>query len=235
MARVTIAGVTVAAMLAFPGAALADVRIQAVDGTPDGTIVNSWSPSAVTIQIGESVTWSFDGTASAHNIESDTGAWTFANARAAGNGPATYKFETEGTYTFVCFFHRSTMTGTITVGNPPPPPPPPLSAQPFVNDFPAPTVLEVRDTVAPKLDRVSVTRVRKGAKIRLRLSEAGKVAVKLTHGKTVKRRTVEVHKGMSAVTVNGLRAGTYRVDVSATDLAGNAAKSAKPARVTVRS
>ena len=99
---------------------------------------------------------------------------------------------------------------------------------------PAPATLEVRDTVAPKLDRVSVTRVRKGAKVRLRLSEAGKVAVKLTRGKTVKRRTVEVAKGTSSFTVSGLRAGTYRVQVSATDLAGNAAKPAKRARVTVR-
>ena len=106
---------------------------------------------------------------------------------------------------------------------PPPPPPPPLSEQPFANDFPAPATLEVRDTVAPKLDRVKVTRARKGAKVRLRLSEAGKVAVKLARGKAVKRRTVEVAKGTSTLTVSGLRAGTYRVQVTATDLAGNAA------------
>lgn len=65
MARVTIAGVTVAAVLAFPGTALADATIHAVDGTAANGGVNSWSPSEVTIQAGESVTWSFDGTSSA--------------------------------------------------------------------------------------------------------------------------------------------------------------------------
>lgn len=235
MARVTIAGVTVAAVLAFPGTALADATIHAVDGTAANGGVNSWSPSEVTIQAGESVTWSFDGTSSAHNVQSDQGGWTLSNQAATGNGPVTYKFDVQGIYTFYCVLHQSTMKGTITVGDPPPPPPPPPSEQPFVNDFPAPTVLEVRDEVAPKLDRVSVKRVRGGARVRFRLSEAGKVAIELSRGKRVRSRTVEVRKGTSAVTVGGLRAGSYRVQVSAADLAGNAAKSSKRARVTVRS
>ncbi len=122
------------------------------------------------------------------------------------------------------------MRGTVTVTDatgapPPPPPPPPLSEQPFPNQFPAPTILEVRDTIAPKLDRVSVKRVRRGARVRFRLSEAGKITVKLTRrGQKAKTRTVTVRKGVSAVTVKGLRKGTYRVRVSAADLAGNAAR-----------
>jgi hypothetical protein len=44
-----------------------------------------------------------------------------------------------------------------------------------------------------------------------------------------------VRKGTSSVTVEGLRKGTYRVQVSAKDLAGNAASGAKHASVTVRS
>jgi hypothetical protein len=118
---------------------------------------------------------------------------------------------------------------------PPPPPPPPLSAQPFANDVAAPTILEVRDTVVPTLDRVAVTRVRKGARVRFRLSETGKVTIKLTRrGQKAKTRTVQVRKGTSSATINGLRAGSYRVQVSAADLAGNAARATKRARITVR-
>jgi plastocyanin len=240
MARVTIAGVTIAAVLAFPGAALADATIQATDGVlPDGSD-NRWTPNAVTVKVGETVTWSFAGTTIAHNVKSAAG-WDFSSTFAVAGPDATHVFTTPGTYEFFCQLHAAPMRGTVTVTDetgapPPPPPPPPLSEQPFVNDLPAPTVLEVRDTVAPKLDRVAVTRVRKGARVRLRLSEAGKVAIKLTRGgKTAKTRTVEVRKGASSITVNGLRAGSYRVQVSASDLAGNAAKSSKRARITVRS
>jgi plastocyanin len=237
--RLKIAGATIVATLALPGAAFADATVQAVDGTAANGGINQWAPSAPTVKVGEKVTWTFAGTTLNHNVKSDTGAWTLASAIAVAGPDATYTFTAPGTYTFACELHRSTMTGTVTVTDatgapPPPPPPPPLSEQPFANDVPAPATLEVRDTVAPKLDRVSVTRVRKGAKIRLRLSEAGKVAVRLTRGKTVKRRTVEVRKGTSSFTVSGLRAGTYRVDVSATDLAGNAATPAMRARVTIR-
>ena len=131
------------------------------------------------------------------------------------------------------------MRGTVTVTDatgapPPPPPPPPLSEQPFVNDVPAPAVLEVRDLVAPKLDHVAVARVAHGARVRFRLSEAGTVTVKLTRGKAVKTRTVNVRKGTSSVTVKGLRAGSYRVQVSAKDLAANTAGAPKRARVTLR-
>jgi plastocyanin len=241
MARVTIAGVTLAAVLAFPGAALADATIQATDGVlPDGGD-NRWTPNAVTVKAGETVTWSFAGTTIAHNVKAAPG-WEISNAppAAAGGPPATHTFTTPGTYEFFCQLHAGPMRGTVTVTDeagtpPPPPPPPPLSEQPFVNDVPAPAVLEVRDELAPTLDRVTVTRVRKGARVRVRLSEAGKVAIKLTRGgKTAKTRAVEVRKGISSITVNGLRAGSYRVHVSATDLAGNAAKSSKRARITIR-
>lgn len=232
--RLKLAGATLVAVLALPGTALADVTFQAVDN------VNLWSPNTATIKVGEKVTWTFAGTTLFHNVKSDTGPWTTFGSTPAIVGPdVSYPFTTPGTYTFFCELHKSTMTGTITVTDatgapPPPPPPPPLSEQPFANDFPAPATLEVRDTVAPKLDRVKVTRARKGAKVRLRLSEAGKVAIRLTRGKSVKRRTAQVAKGTSTLTISGLRAGSYSVQVTATDLAGNAAGAPKRARVTVR-
>jgi plastocyanin len=233
-----VAGLTILAVLALPSAAFADATIQATDGTlPDGSD-NRWTPNALTIKAGETVTWSFAGTALAHNVKSAAG-WDLMNAPAIAGPPATYTFTTPGTYEFFCQLHATPMRGTITVTDeagtaPPPPPPPPPSEQPYANDYPGPTVLEVRDTVAPTLDHVRVTRARRAAKVRLRLSEAGKATVELTRGTQVKRRTVEVRKGTSSFTVTGLRKGTYRVKVTATDLAGNAAKTTKRTRVTVR-
>jgi plastocyanin len=237
--RLTIAGMTVAAVLAMPGVASADITLQATDGVLVDGSDNRWTPNTATVKVGEAVTWSFAGTNLPHNVKSGAG-WDFGNAPALAGPAASYTFTTPGTYEFFCQLHAGPMRGTITVTDatgtaPPPPPPPPLSEQPFLNDFPAPSILEVRDTVAPKLDRVAVTRVRKGARVRLRLSEAGKVTVKLARGgKTVKTRTVEVRKGESAVTITGLRAGSYRVQVSAKDLAGNTAGAAKRAALTVR-
>jgi plastocyanin len=238
MTRLTIAGVTVAAVLALPGMAFADATIQATDGTlPDGSD-NRWTPNAVTVKVGETVTWSFDGTGIPHNVASTD--WGLASAPALAGPPVTFTFTTPGTYEFFCQLHPTPMRGIVTVADaagtlPPPPPPPPLSAQPFVNDVPAPTVLEVRDVLAPTLDRVRASRVAHGARVRFRLSEAGTLRVKLTRGKTVKTRTVNVRKGTSTVTVKGLRAGSYRVQVSAKDLAGNTAGAPKRARVTLRS
>ncbi len=79
--------------------------------------------------------------------------------------------------------------------------------------------------MVPKLDRVKMSRVKRGVKVRFRLSEGGKVTVKATRGRSVVTRTVEVAKGRAPSRVRGLKAGRYRVQVSATDLAGNAAKS----------
>jgi plastocyanin len=237
--KLRFAALTAAAIFVSPSAALADATVKAADGNDQGA-PNRWEPNAVTVKVGETVTWSFDGTALMHNVRSRAG-WQLSSAPAFGGAPVRNTFTTPGTYEFYCELHESTMRGTVTVTDetgapPPPPPPPPLSAQPFPNDVPAPTILEVRDTVAPKLDRVAVTRMRKGARVRFRLSEAGKVTIKLTRrGQAAKTRTVQAPTGTSSATIKGLRAGSYRVQVNAADLAGNVARASKRARVTVRS
>jgi plastocyanin len=239
--KLRVVALTAAAIFASPAAALADATVQAVDGTAADNNNNRWDPATPTVKVGELVTWRFAGTANLHNVKSDSPNWTLQTPFATAGPSAEYRFTVPGTYTFFCELHKPTMTGSVTVTDetgapPPPPPPPPLSAQPFVNDAPALTVLEVRDTVAPKLDRVAVTRVRKGARVRFRLSEAGKVTIRLTRrGHAAKSRTVEARKGTSSATVKGLRAGSYRVQVSAADLAGNTARAARRARVTVHS
>lgn len=223
----------VATALLFPAVATADVTVNAVDGS------NTWSLPNVSIKVGETVNWSFEGTTTPHNAQNRSGNWVLASLPKVAQPTLSYKFEAKGTYTFECFLHKDTMFGEVTVADAtgdtgPPPPPPPLSEQPFANDIPPLSVFEVRDTVVPKLDRVKVSRVARGMRVRFRLSEAGKVTVKATRGRSVTTRTVEVAKGTRSITVKGLKSGSYRVQVSAKDLAGNAAKSAPRASVTVR-
>ena len=220
-----------AALLAFPAVAAADATVQTMDAT------NTFSPAEVTVKVGEKVTWNFS--AMPHNVKNNSTNWGIETKYLVAPQIASNTFTTPGEYLFLCQLHGTTMTGKVTVLDeagtpPPPPPPPPLSEQPWTNDIPPLSVFEVRDTSAPKLDRVKVSRVKRGVKVGLRLSEAGKVTVKATRGRSVTTRTFEVAKGTRSVTLRGLKAGRYRVRVSAKDLAGNAAKAHPRAGVTVR-
>jgi plastocyanin len=225
------AAALLAAALALPAGASADATVRAVDGS------NTWSPAAVTIKVGETVTWNF--AALPHNVKNASSNWEFQTNYLFAPSTASKTFTAAGEYRYLCQLHGSTMTGTITVldeaGTPQPPPPaPPLGEQPFANDIAPLTVFEKRDRVAPKLTRVKATGIRRGVRVALRLSEAGKVTVRATRGKAVVKRTIEVAKGRRTVTVRGLKAGRYRVQVTASDLAGNAAKAKPRTRVTVR-
>ena len=227
-----IAAVATFALLAFPSAALADATVQAVDGVaPDGSD-NRWNPSVVDIQVGEKVTWTFAGTKLVHNVKGVT--FNLRSTPTPTGPDVSYTFDAVGTYEFFCELHAQPMRGTVRVGNPPPPPPPPLSEQPFPNDAPAPTTLELLDETAPTLSSVKVSRVKRGARVRFRLSEAGRVTIKLTRGnRVVKTRRINARRGANSVIVRSVRAGRYRVQVSARDLSGNRARS-KRARITVR-
>jgi plastocyanin len=223
----------VAALAAAPPALAANADVQAVDG-PTGSGDNSWSPAAVSVKVGDTVTWHFN-TLAAHNVKSTTANWSIDTPfKSSGGAPETYAFTAEGTYGFVCELH-SEMTGTVTVGTPPPPPPPPLSEQPFANDQPAPTVFEVTDERRPRVSRVSAGGREGSARVRFRLDEPGRVTVRLQRGgRTVRSRTVALRRaGSRTLNLRGLSAGLYRVEVRARDLAGNRSR-VKRASVRVR-
>jgi plastocyanin len=230
-ARIAVTGV-LAALAAAPPALAANADVQAVDG-PTAT-TNSWSPSAVSVNVGDTVTWRFDGTSSAHNVRSTTTNWNIDTPFAVAGPPAGYTFTAVGTYDFVCGLHPE-MTGRVTVGSPPPPPPPPLSEQPFANDQPAPSVFEITDERRPRLSRVRAAGRDGAARVRFRLDEPGRVTVRLERGsRKVRSRTVRLRRaGSGAVTLRGLRAGAYRVEVRARDLALNRSR-VERLRVTVR-
>jgi plastocyanin len=237
--RIALAGALAAALAAAPAASAADQTVQAVDGTTADPNANRWSPPNVGVQVGDTVTWSFAGTAMAHNVQSEGSNWSFHTDVGVARPAASFTFTATGNYTFICQIHPTTMRGNVAVATvdgtpPPPPPPPPLSEQPFPNDSPPPTVLEITDEGRPSLDRVRAARVRRGARVRFRLSEPARVTIAFKRGRrTVKAKRVSASKGMRSVTVRGLRAGRYRIEVRARDLAGNASR-VRRARLTVR-
>lgn len=203
-----------------------------------------WDKPNVSIQPGESVTWTFGGTTQAHHVAADgadvvDAKWTsFSSPLGVPAPDASFVFETAGTYKFVCTVHRDTMFGTVSVGTAPAPPPPPLplSQQPLANDAPAATTLEKvsEDKAKPKLSAVSAKRVARGSvRVRFRVNEESTVLVSLKRGgKTVKK--VELAgTGTGAVTLKGAKAGRYSVQVRATDIAGNRS-ALKTVGITVR-
>jgi plastocyanin len=219
-----------AALSPTAAASAADKTISA--GGPDAAPV--WSPASVAVDVGDTVTWSFSPTV-AHNVTSASANWTFSAPTGVGQAPVSHTFTATGTYTFVCTIHPDTMRGTISVGNVPPPPPPPLSQQPFPNDQSPPTVLEVTDDTRPQLTRVHVSRIARGARVRLHVNEPGRVTIRARRGhRVVRSRTVTLRRAATkTVRLRGLKAGAYRIEVLARDLAGNRSR-LKRAHLTVR-
>ena len=75
---------------------------------------NSWDPSEVAVQRGETVRWTWTNTSVPHNVVSAGGAWTYDSVY-ANSGDHSYTFPADGTYTFRCELHAD-MIGKVIVG-----------------------------------------------------------------------------------------------------------------------
>jgi plastocyanin len=222
--------------------------IQAFD-TP--TFKTIWTPRNVPAQVGDTIEWRFtqpgNPNASTHDL------WLVAPGGqphplgASYLGPkATAEVAQVGTYQFYCSIHGGLtpggMNGQVVVGttNPGPPvdpgtpwtdpdwvdPDDPGSGAPALpNPTTAPTIFEEGDTTAPTVDLISVKENTNAAKVKVNVSEAGYVTVRLKQGKKiVATERVETNAGNVAVTIKPpkrLRDRTrrYRLQVFATDMA----------------
>jgi plastocyanin len=236
MKRAVLLGALASLLLAAPASA-ANVTI-------NGTAALTWDPPQVSVNVGDTVTWQFPDTSQAHNVNSngasvdDPGWAAFKPATAIPAPPESFTFNTAGTYNFICTVHSTTMYGTVIVGAAAPPPPRvlPLSEQPFGNDTGPLGALErvEEDNAKPRLRSVSARRVARGSvRVRFRVSEQSTVRVRLKRGKRVVESASRDADGLAALRVSHLKAGRYRIDVRATDIAGNRSRLKKVA-LTVR-
>jgi plastocyanin len=89
---------------------------------PDGG--NRFSPTAVTIGVGETVTWTWPAGSQGHNVSPDGS--TPSRSGNVANGPMTYSFTftTAGVYRYHCEAHGQPggigMSGVVTVNSPAP-------------------------------------------------------------------------------------------------------------------
>ena len=135
-----------AVAVALMSAALAMPARAAVQSV---TIQNfSFVPPAITINAGDSVSWTNKDQV-AHTATSDSG--VFDTGAIAPLGGKTITFTDAGTYAYHCTFHTF-MKGTVTVLGPAPttPPPPPPTPQPTPQPTPRPTLPPIAPpTVVP--------------------------------------------------------------------------------------
>jgi plastocyanin len=214
---------------------------------------DAFGPSAVTVDVGESVTWDFKE--ASHNVKGQGG---ISGNNSFGTGTYTKTFDAAGSFSYYCEAHPD-MKGTVTVNaaaaapqGPAPAPGAPGAGAPGANPtagaaaataaawtFPA-----AEDRRAPSL-RSLRARMRRGAKrpqLSLRLSENALVVVGLRRvmsartasagGKTLRLRG---KKGANRfnLRVGKLRRGTYRLRVVAVDGSGNESAT-RSARLRVR-
>ena len=207
--------------IASPAGAFAAVTrpVQAVDGV--GT--HYWVSNAFAAQQGDTIEWRFTQPGNTSAAQHDV--WIVPPGGSPTQVGAQYQGATAqtavsqlGTYQFYCSIHGGLaaggMNGTITVGadDPGPPtdpgeawktaPPPVTGPAPAINTFELPPVFETGDTTPPEVTIVSVTGVRRGARVRVRVSEAGTLTIKMQRrSKTLVARRVRVKAGIKSVTV----------------------------------
>jgi LPXTG-motif cell wall-anchored protein len=100
---VALSAVVLLLNIAVGGPAFADASVSIIDF--------DFSPSAVTISVGETVTWTNDGEAP-HTSSADGGEWDSGTLDPGDSFSNT--FDTAGTFAYHCNIHPD-MTGTVTV------------------------------------------------------------------------------------------------------------------------
>ena len=195
--------------LSAPSATAADTTVQVGD--------DFFSPRAVQIDPGNTITWEWVGLMGNHSVttrpdqtesfDSDPG--NDSPRHAPGSAPFTYRFDRVGVTRYFCKLHPVTMTGTVTVGTPPP------------------------DATAPSIDPGKPRVRKKAVSVRLELNEPARVELTLASaarpGRPLRIIRKQLGAGRRAITLAraGLRPGRYLVKLTAEDDAGNTSGTAR--------
>jgi LPXTG-motif cell wall-anchored protein len=100
---VALSAVVLLLNVAVGGPAFADASVSVIDF--------AFSPSSVTISVGETVTWTNNGDNT--HTTTDSGVWDSGNLTPGQS--FSHTFDTAGTFNYLCTIHPTLMTGTITV------------------------------------------------------------------------------------------------------------------------
>jgi len=245
--RVLIGALLATALLPSTASAAVTRAIQAFD-TP--TFRTIWTPRNVPEQVGDTIEWRFTEPGNPNQATHDL--WLVApggtpqQLGASYLGPkATKVLDAPGTYQFYCSIHggltQGGMNGQLVVGTTDPGPPvdpgqpwtdpnwedpdAPTGPPTLPNTTTAPTVFEEGDTTAPTLDLLSVKETEKAAKVKVRVSEAGSLTLRLKRGKkVVATEVVETNAGEVSASIKPPKAlrdklRRYKLQVWATDMA----------------
>lgn len=95
------------------GERAADQRITVLSST-------EWDKKAVSVETGDTVTWSWQNASLPHNARGEAGPdtdpeWLKQDSGIGSSGELVYTFVKPGEYRFICDVHPQTMTGTVTV------------------------------------------------------------------------------------------------------------------------
>lgn len=105
-------------MLLLLGALLSSTRGSVTPAATTNVTIfdNGFTPSSITINVGDTVTWSYTSGASLHTVTSTSGPVSFNSGTLHPGDTFSFTFNTAGSYTYRCNFHPS-MVGSITVAS----------------------------------------------------------------------------------------------------------------------
>jgi plastocyanin len=200
----------------------------AVQGVGVGGGGDVFTPAALTVTAGDSVTWTWAG--GKHSVTS-TSAEPFDSGSLSA-GSFSHTFATAGTFSYLCVWH-SGMTGSITVLPAAPAAPAagtaPAASTPGATGVPqaAPGPLVARPG-RPRLAGVGVS----GRRLRFRLNESATVVAlafrpHAARGIRIGRLVASPGKGTLDLRLDRLHPGHHRLVVRATDTGGQRSKASR--------
>jgi plastocyanin len=223
--------IVLAALILAPAAHAATRPVQAVDTAS----TSLWTPQDLRAQPGDTIEWRLTQPGNPAALNHDVwliapGSTDTVGDRVGGTADtpvASRALDVTGTYQFYCSVHPESMRGTVAVDpsfNDPVLEPgaavdtgPPAAP----NTSSAPTVFEEGDNVRPVMS-LRVASAGRRARLRVRVSEAGTLYVRLLRGRQeLSTRRLRIRAGTSLTSVAlPRRAGRYRLAVWARDAGG---------------